>query len=177
MAVEEPPFTLVEKSGSFEVRDYPGLVVAEVHVGGSRAGASNAGFRLLAGYIFGGNTRQEKVAMRAPVTQAPLGSEKIAMTAPVTVSGEPGQWAVQFTMPKSYTLDTLPRPKDDRVKLKALPPVRLAVLRFSGLTGDAEVKKRTAALTASLARYNPPWTPWFMRRNEVMIPVEAAVPN
>ncbi len=184
MATEEPPFTVTLKAGDIELRDYPPLIAAEVTVGGDRNEAGGAGFRLLAGYIFGGNVKKQSIAMTAPVVQARTGNEKIAMTAPVTQSGGPGRWIVQFIMPRGYTLATLPTPKDARVHLKTLPPSRLAVARFSGLAGEADVKKQTAALEAfiaehhlrkagepSLARYDPPWTPWFMRRNEVWIPV------
>ena len=90
-------------------------------------------------------------------------------------------------MPRAWTMETLPTPNDARVSLVPLPPSRMAVVRFSGLARPAEVARRTASLQAfiaahglratgapELARYDPPWTPWFMRRNEVMIPVEAA---
>ena len=184
MAVEEPPFTIAFQSDGIEVRDYPGVIAAEVTVGGDRGAAVNAGFRLLAGYIFGGNTRKQSIAMTAPVVQARGGGETIAMTAPVTQSGGPGAWVVQFIMPKGYTLATLPTPNDARVKLRPLPPTRIAVARFSGLTGDADIQRETTALEAfiaqrhlraagkpSLARYDPPWTLWFMRRNEIWIPL------
>ena len=185
MATEEPAFTVALHEGDFEVRDYPALVVAEVSVAGSRDEASNAGFRLLAGYIFGGNTRRQSIAMTAPVVQARATSETIAMTAPVTQSGGDGAWIVRFTMPSTYTLETLPTPNDARVRLVPVPPARYAVVRFSGLARPADVERRTATLRAymerqhlraagppSLARYNPPWTLWFMRRNEVWIPIE-----
>lgn len=187
MAVEEPKFQIVEADGDFELRDYPGLVVAEVTVGGDRRAASNNGFRLLAGYIFGGNAGSSKIAMTAPVAQAQVQGSKIAMTAPVTLAGEEGRWTVQFTMPSEYGIGDLPVPNDKRVQLRSIPPARMAVLKFSGLTGDERVALKTERLRAllkdhnlspvgepSLARYDPPWTPWFMRRNEVMVPVSAA---
>lgn len=186
MATEEPAFTLVQRDGDFEVRDYPALVVAEVSVGGGRDEASNAGFRLLAGYIFGGNTRRQSIAMTAPVVQERVTSETIAMTAPVTQSGGGGSWVVRFTMPSTYTIETLPTPNDARVRLVPVSPQRYAVVRFSGLAQPAEVERRAAALSAfiareqlratgpqSLARYDPPWTLWFMRRNEIWIPIES----
>jgi hypothetical protein len=183
MAVEEPAFTAVLHDGAFEVRDYPALVVAEVTVSGDQKEAAGKGFRLLAGYIFGGNTRRQSIAMTAPVAQAPAG-EKIAMTAPVTQRRSADEWVVSFTMPRAYALETLPEPNDPRVRLRAVPPARFAVLQFSGLARPDDVAAKTAELekltethklraigAASLAQYNPPWTPWFMRRNEVMIPV------
>ena len=187
MATEEPPFKLVAEDGAFSVRDYPSLVVAEVLVSGDHDAAASAGFKLLAGYIFGGNTPGQRIAMTAPVVQSPRAGEKIAMTAPVTQTGDAGGWTVRFTMPAGYTLQTLPKPNDARVKLIATPPSRMAVVRFSGLANAPDVERQTvllrefiarknfrAAGPASLARYNPPWTLWFMRRNEVMIPLEAS---
>lgn len=183
MAVEEPAFKTVLKEGNFEVRDYPALVVAEVTVSGEQKEAANKGFRLLAGYIFGGNTRRQDIAMTSPVAQEPT-SEKIAMTAPVTQTQNAGTWTVRFTMPSAYTLEALPKPNDPKVKLRQLPPARFAVLRFSGLARPSDVQAKSRELLAatssrrfsaignvSLAQYNPPWTPWFMRRNEVMIRV------
>lgn len=183
MAVEEPAFQSVLTDGAFEVRDYPSLVVAEVTVSGEQREAANAGFRLLADYIFGGNTKSASIAMTAPVAQEPAG-EKIAMTAPVTQTPSAGEWVVRFTMPGSYTLDTLPEPNDPKVRLRETPPARFAVVRFSGVARPDLVAEKTAELSAwmakrdlrgtgaaSLAQYNPPWTPGFMRRNEVMVPL------
>ncbi|MEO5561572.1 MAG: heme-binding protein [Dokdonella sp.] len=186
MAVEEPAFKTVLKDGTFEVRDYPALVVAEVTVSGEQKEAASKGFRLLAAYIFGGNTRRQSIAMTAPVAQEPT-SEKIAMTAPVTQILNAGTWTVRFTMPSTYTLDTLPDPNDPKVQLRKLPPARFSVLRFSGLASKSDVDAKSDELIAattshhfnamgpvSLAQYNPPWTLWFMRRNEVMVSVERA---
>jgi hypothetical protein len=168
MATEEPSFKASLQEGAFEVRDYPALVVAEVTVGGDRGEASYAGFRLLAGYIFGGNTRRQSIAMTAPVMQ----------------TGTTGAWTVRFILPAGSTLATLPVPNDERVHLLAVAPVRQAVVRFSGLANEADIAQKTAELMAwtvthqlpvigpaSLARYNPPWTLWFLRRNEVMLPL------
>ena len=186
MATEEPSFTILLKRDEFEVRDYPPLVVAEVAVAGSRTEAAGKGFRLLAGYIFGGNTRRQKIAMTAPVIQSPAG-ETIAMTAPVLQTGGDGTWTIRFIMPRGATLDTLPRPNDAKVHLHSLAAARVAVVRFSGLARQDDVAAKTLALSGfvtaqplraigppSLAQYDPPWTPWFMRRNEMMIPVARA---
>lgn len=185
MATEEPVFKLVLQSEAFEVREYPALIAAEVSVGGDRSAAVSAGFRLLAGYIFGGNSRSQSIAMTAPVIQAPPFGETIAMTAPVTQIGNAEGWVIRFIMPSSYTLDTLPTPNDPKVQLKTLAPSRVAVVQFSGLAHEADIAQKTAELNdfiaanhlraagpPSLARYNPPWTLWFLRRNEIMIPLQ-----
>ena len=182
MATEEPPYTSILTEGSFEIREYPSLIAAEVTVAGERSEAISAGFRLLAGYIFGGNTRKQSIAMTAPVTQTQQGNEKIAMTAPVTQSGDELSWTVRFIMPQGYTLDTLPIPNDSRVKLIALESARVAVVKFSGLEKEPDIIERTQQLkqfmheqklvavgAETLARYDPPWTLWFLRRNELMI--------
>jgi hypothetical protein len=183
MAVEEPSFTTVFRDGAFEIRDYPPSVVAEVTVEGDQKQAAGRGFRLLAGYIFGGNRRRQSIAMTAPVAEIPAG-QKIAMTAPVTQAGNDGRWVVRFTMPKSYTLDSLPVPNDPRVHLRRLPASQMVVLRFSGVAGQRDLDEKSKALDGmvkarglkvvgppSLAQYDPPWTLWFMRRNEVMVGV------
>jgi len=116
--------------------------------------------------------------------QASSTGETIAMTAPVIQTGNNDAWTVRFIMPRAYTLAMLPVPNDPRVRLLALPPSRYAVIRFSGLAGEDDISRSTTALVAFgaarglrvtgpalLARYNPPWTPWFMRRNEIMLPV------
>lgn len=184
MAIEEPKFTVSLYDGAFEIRDYPAVVAAEVTVTGDQKGAASKGFRLLAGYIFGGNARRQSIAMTAPVAQERTG-EKIAMTAPVTQTPSGRAWVVRFTMPRRYTLETLPQPNDPKVTLRNVAPARFAVVRFSGVAGDANVAAKTTELAAwtrahhlrtvgpaSLAQYNPPWTLWFMRRNEVMLVLE-----
>ena len=183
MATEEPPFTVHLAKGDFEVRDFPALVAAEVSVPGDRKDAASKGFRLLAGYIFGGNTAKRSIAMTAPVTQA-AASEKIAMTAPVMQIGGNGTWVIRFIMPLGTTIETLPKQNNPPVKLRGLTPLRVAVVKFSGLARQDDVDARTTALSQfakaqnlqvigppSLAQYDPPWTLWFMRRNEVMLPV------
>ena len=185
MAVEEPAFKQVMREGNFELRDYPAVVVAQVTVTGDQKEAANQGFRLLAGYIFGGNKRRQSIAMTAPVAQQ-AASEKITMTAPVAqTQTTTGAWLVRFTMPSAYTLQSLPVPNDARVELHNIEPARFAVLRFSGLAQPADVEAKSNELLAqlkshrlralgavSLAQYNPPWTLWFLRRNEVMVEVE-----
>ncbi|MEO7065462.1 MAG: heme-binding protein [Rhodanobacter sp.] len=185
MAVETPAYKEVLHEGDFEVRDYPALVVAEVTVTGDQKEASSKGFRLLAGYIFGGNQKRQSIAMTAPVAQQAV-SEKIAMTAPVAqTQTATGTWVVRFTMPSTWSLQTLPVPNDSSVKLRNTEPTRFAVLRFSGVAQPKDMETKSSELLAlvkshnlsaigpvSLAQYNPPWTLWFMRRNEVMVEVK-----
>jgi hypothetical protein len=183
MAVEEPRFQTVLKDGAFEVRDYPALTVAEVTVTGNQSTAASRGFRLLAGYIFGANHGDKKIAMTAPVGLAKQG-EKIPMTAPVGQTGNGATWVVRFTMPSALSLATLPAPNDPRVRLSLQPPVRVAALRFSGWATENVTTARKAELLerakshhlrvagpVTLAQYDPPWTLPFLRRNEVMVPV------
>jgi hypothetical protein len=180
--VEEPSYVQVDKSGSIEVRDYPPLIVAEATVKGARTIAINNGFRIIADYIFGNNISSEKVAMTAPVTQAP--SEKVAMTAPVTQQGGGGSWTVRFIMPAQYTMETLPKPKNEAVILKQIDGQRMAVIRFSGVADEPLLAQKTQELQDWIAQrkltalsdptyafYNPPWTLGPFRRNEVMIVV------
>lgn len=185
-SIEEPRFESIKSAGEFELRLYAPMIVAETVVEGDLWGASNDGFRVIAGYIFGNNESvtapgAEKIAMTAPVTTVP---EKIAMTAPVATQAEGAGYRMHFVMPSRYTMATLPRPKDERVKLREVPAQRMAVVRFSGLAGEGKVKDRTEALlawvraeglepagAAQLARYDPPWTLPFLRRNEVLVPL------
>jgi hypothetical protein len=175
---ETPDYAVEEADGAVEIGTYPAHIAAEVTVTGSRDAAINAGFRILAGYIFGGNEASAKVAMTTPVTQAP--SEKIAMTTPVTQSGSDQGWTVRFMMPASYTLETLPKPKDARIRFVTTEPVRMVVLRFSGLPRTAALERRSEELRAwakakgltlegapQFMFYDPPFRLPWSRRNEV----------
>jgi len=186
MAIEEPAFKVDVHDGDFEVRTYGPRIVAETVVPGSLNEASNAGFRRVAGYIFGRNRLREggsaSIAMTAPVTVSQ--STKIEMTAPVTTKPENDGYRLQFVMPAQYTMDTLPIPLDPTVHLSERPAATFAVIRFSGFCGESKVAQRTAALQAwirqhrytpigiaELARYDPPWQLPFWRRNEILIPI------
>jgi hypothetical protein len=193
MATEEPAFEVVEKSGDFELRRYAPMVVAETWVAGSMREASGKGFRLLADYIFGNNTARaggnEKIRMTAPVTMEQA-SERIRMTAPVGIAPVGERWRVHFVMPAEYTLEALPAPNDPAVRLREVPAGHYAVIRFSGLVGAQKLAGKTAELLAwldskgiepvgeaALARYNPPWTLPFMRRNEILVAYALASGN
>lgn len=181
--VEQAKYAVVDTRGDIQIRDYAPMIVAEAEVSGERKEAINQGFRIIADYIFGNNAPQQKVAMTAPVIQQ--SSEKIAMTAPVTQEGSGNSWKVRFVMPASYTMDTLPKPNNDAVKLIEIEGKRFAVIRFSGI-GDNEnlneheeklrafiqEKRLKPVSVATYAFFNPPWTLPMLRRNEVMINIE-----
>lgn len=188
MAIETPKFKLVAKHGDVELREYPAAIVAETEVDGEQGNAGNEAFSRLAGYIFGKNSGAKKIAMTAPVTQAPAEGTRIAMTAPVTQQRSgPKRWQVQFMMPSSWTLDTLPTPNDARVHLRVVEPKRVAAITYSGTWSEANYREHLQKLEAGLvrqglakkgdpvwARYDPPWTPWFLRTNEILVELEAA---
>ena len=184
MAIEEPKYTVGKKDGNIEIRFYEPFIVAETVVDTSDFDeASNEGFRRLAGFIFGGNKVQRKIAMTSPVTTEQ--SQKIAMTAPVETEQRGSSVRIAFTMPSEFTLETLPVPNDSRVTLRQVPARKLAVIRFSGRWTEENFREHSEELNAwiekqglkisgasSVARYDPPFIPFFFRRNEVMIPVE-----
>lgn len=167
--IEEPKYELVRKYETFEVRDYAAHVVARTKVGTDYKESMSAGFRRLAGFIFGGNARGSSIAMTAPVAS--------------TMSGS--QWTVTFSMPSAYSMQTLPKPNDSRVELVEVKAQRVAVLSFSGWVGHDKMLEKEKLLrealgraglkaqgTAVLAQYNPPWTLPFLRRNELQLTIE-----
>ena len=180
MAIEEAPYEVVKVEGDFEVRDYAPHLLAETFVEGDFEDAGSSAFKRLFRYISGDNRSQTKIAMTAPVSQQ--SGEKIAMTAPVGQQKSGDQWVVSFMMPASYTVDTIPVPDDPAVVLREVPAHRAAAIRYSGgwskaryekhlalLEGWIEQNKLKAAGEPVWARYNAPFTPWFMRRNEILI--------
>lgn len=184
MAIEEPRFRVLERDGAYELREYAPYLVAETRVTADFERAGNAAFRRLFRYISGHNTTRQKIAMTAPVTQSRPPGEKIAMTAPVTQVAADQGYLVAFVVPAKYTLDTVPAPNDPTVRIREIPSQRVAVWRYSGRwtaanygQHEAELRRAMAArgIRATgapiLARYNPPFMPGFMRRNEVLIPV------
>jgi len=180
---DEVKYKVVIKTKDFELRDYPPHVVAETVVEGTLEDAGNKAFRRLFGYISGKNRSGDKIAMTAPVSQKPA-SEKIAMTAPVGQQRAEGGWVVSFTMPISYTLKALPVPEDPDVKLRQVPARRMASVQYSGTWSESRYLRYRQELELWIeknglriqgepvwARYNSPFTPWFLRRNEILIPV------
>jgi DNA gyrase inhibitor GyrI len=184
MALEEAKYTVIMKEESFELRQYEPHIVAETMVEGDYDKAGNEGFRRLFKYISGENQKKQSIAMTAPVSQG-AGPEKIAMTAPVSQERTGGQWRIAFVMPAEYTLDTLPQPVDPAVSLRQVPSRRIAAITYSGSWSRERYEKHRALLETFmrkkklqplgepvLARYNSPFTLWFLRRNEVLVPVQ-----
>ena len=182
MAIESPKYTVELSEKPFEIRQYAPSIVANVHMDGDRSDAVSAGFRILASYIFGDNQLKEKLAMTAPVTQS--SSVKIPMTAPVQQEAARGGWDIRFVMPAAYTLNTLPKPGDARITLVAIPGRRTAAIAFTGFWSDSNFKSHqeqlsqflvkhslTAVAAPIYAYYNAPWTPWFLRTNEVIVEI------
>jgi len=182
-ANEEPDYEVIRKLDNVEVRQYAPYVVAEVVLNATADEAGNQAFPILAGYIFGKNKGEQKFAMTAPVTQSAV-PVKMEMTAPVTQSAVAGGMRVQFVLPKGVTLASAPEPLDPRVQLRLVPAGQWATIRYSGTWSQSNYDEHLALLKAALdkagvatqgepvlARYNAPFTPWFLRRNEIWLAV------
>lgn len=181
MAVEKPTYSVIAKHDGYEVREYAPYIVAETRVSGGQRRADNSGFRILAGYIFG-NNMGSGVASRQRAEP-----EKIAMTAPVISEAvDDSDYFYRFVMPSKYTLETLPKPIDKSIVLREVPARVVAVRRFSGRWREESFDKHRTLLEEALARdgldtvgapmlarYNAPFIPGFMRRNEVMFELDA----
>ncbi len=183
MATEEAPYTVIKTDDIFELREYAPQVLAEIIVDGNLESAGSKAFRPLFRYISGDNKSRGKIAMTAPVSQEKTG-EKISMTAPVSQQSVQGKWAVSFMMPATYTMENLPTPDDPNIKLRQVPARRVAAVRYSGFWSEKKFLQYKQELdnwiTANnlkvigepvWARYNPPFTLWFLRRNEILIPI------
>lgn len=181
--VEEPPFMVETQASDYEIRYYSVQLRAEVVMEGNYREALYGGFRVLADYIFGNNTTSQSISMTAPVTAE--ASQKIPMTAPVLLAGAENRHVIAFIMPRIYSLESLPKPNNPDITIKKIEERRVAAVRFGGYATEGRVNKKVKALKSALerdgvtmtgeaqvAQYNPPWTPPWMRRNEILIPVE-----
>jgi len=183
VATEEVKYRVLESSGDFELRQYESSLGAETTVEGDFHEVGNEGFRRLFDYISGKNRKKQSIPMTAPVSQE-ASSEKIPMTAPVNQEKVGGAWRITFLMPSALTMETLPEPLDSRVKLVKIPGRLMAALSYSGTWSRERYEDKEKRLKELIrqrglkiegepvfARYNPPFMPWFLRRNEVLIPV------
>ncbi|MBN2511853.1 MAG: heme-binding protein [Sedimentisphaerales bacterium] len=184
VGIEKARYTVLEKKGSLELRQYAPQIIAETIVDTDFDQAGNMAFNRLYNYISGRNITQESIRMTAPVNQVPA-KEKIAMTAPVNQQQSGDKYAVSFLMPSKYTMDTIPRPLDPNVVIKQVPARKIAAIRYSGTWSRNRYEQKKAALESFMqeknlipngqpvfARYDPPFQLWFLRRNEVLIPVD-----
>ena len=186
MAIESPKYQTLHKDKKFEIREYEEYLLAEVEIDGDLGSALQKGFRVLAGYIFGGNTSRARISMTVPVTEQAVSSEKIDMTAPVTSSPieEGKKYRIAFTMPSKYTPENLPEPADKTISFRKVSKHKVAALRFRGNLNSKLATRKAKELETWLnqnkyskksdfvfAQYNPPWIPSIFRRNEVLTEV------
>jgi len=182
--VEQMNYVVSRRMRGYEIREYPSHIVAQAKIKGTYNEALSLGFRIVAGYIFGGNTKKENISMTVPVTTQKEISEKISMTAPVLATTQGDSHLISFGMPASYTLATLPVPNDPQVKIVSVPTKKFAALRFSSWRSEARNEVMQSKLLGYLERdgimhsgspiyagYNPPWTPPWMIRNEIMLEI------
>ncbi len=186
MAIESPKYQTVYKDKKFEIREYAEYILAEVEIDGDFGSALQKGFRVLADYIFGGNTARTHINMTVPVTEQAVSREKIDMTAPVTSSPveEGRKYRIAFTMPSKYNLKNLPEPANKAISFREVSKQKVAALRFSGNLNSKLAARKAKELETWLnenkyskkssfafAQYNPPWIPGIFRRNEVLTEV------
>jgi hypothetical protein len=187
MATEEPEFKIILEEGNFQVREYDPKIIAQVEVEGDFDEASSRGFKLLADYIFGNNLldgASKKISMTSPVEMSPL-AENLLMTSSVMDDQVNNKWSINFVMPQEFSLDTLPKPNNFQVNIIEVPKEKYAVIVFSGLVRESSYAEKAELLSnylkensfkqqgaIKIARYNPPWTLPFFRRNELMVRID-----
>jgi len=188
VAYDSPRYRVVQTRPDIEIREYEPYLVAETVVDGGLESAGNQGFRVLAKYIFGDNRGKQRIAMTAPVSQEKANGMKIAMTAPVTQEKAGDRYMIQFMMPSEYSLEELPEPNDPRITLRKIPARSFAAVRYSGTWSKRNYQKNLDLLLGGLreagyepsgepiwARYDAPFKPWFLRRNEILTAFQAPV--
>jgi len=187
MATEEPEFKLISEEGEFQIREYEPKIIAQVEVEGDFDEASSKGFKLLADYIFGNNLLDgisKKISMTTPVEMSPL-AENLLMTSSVMDDQINNKWSINFVMPREFSIDTLPKPNNSQVNIIEVPKEKYAVIVFSGLVRESSYAEKAELLSnyleensfkqqgaIKIARYNPPWTLPFFRRNELMVRID-----
>jgi hypothetical protein len=196
---ETPGYAVVLAEDNKEIRAYDSYVMAQTVVQGEYDESSSKAFRILFDYISGANQASEKISMTAPVTKGQSGEkiemtapviqgksgDSVDMTAPVTQGRTGGGWSMAFVLPSKYDFNTAPRPTDPRVELVQIPARTMAALRYRGFTSPEKIVRLGTELMAwseqngylpvaapASARYDPPWTIPFLRRNEVLVEVE-----
>lgn len=192
MTIETPEYRVIEQDGAFELRRYDTYLIAETEVDAGFMNAGNVAFGRLFRYISGANTSGTEIAMTAPVEQSNRErGEKIAMTAPVEQAVDDGVYRVGFVVPRKFNRETVPRPTDARIRIREVPPRTVAVWRYTGRWTEENFREHERELrtllkarslqaepgdSAIIARYDAPFMPWFLRRNEVLIPLVGGGP-
>ncbi|WP_237153872.1 SOUL family heme-binding protein [Oryzibacter oryziterrae] len=189
MANMEPHFETIFKEQDFEIRDYHASVAADVTLAGRRVQTARRAMSLLRHYLAGGNELKRRLTVIPPVLQVRSQGITNGAIAPVVQSDDFGLWTLRLTLSNVGQLGSLPLPDDRRVCLSAQPPSRVAALRFSGLGQVPDIKAKTSIVTWMalacrelaigpiwVARYSSAWTPWFLRRNELLLPLRSAAP-
>jgi len=187
MATEEPDFKLISEEGEFQIREYDPKIIAQVEVEGDFDEASSKGFKLLADYIFGNNLldgESQKISMTTPVEVSPL-ADNLSMTSPIMDDQVNKTWSINFVMPQEYSLNNLPKPNNSQVSIIEVPAEKYVVIVFSGLVRESSYAEKAELLSnylqeknyknngaIKIARYNPPWTLPFFRRNELMVKID-----
>ena len=187
MATEEPDFKLISEEGEFQIREYDPKIIAQVEVEGNFDEASSKGFKLLADYIFGNNLldgESQKISMTTPVEVSPL-ADNLSMTSPIMDDQVNKTWSINFVMPQEYSLNNLPKPNNSQVSIIEVPAEKYVVIVFSGLVRESSYAEKAELLSnyleensfkqqgaIKIARYNPPWTLPFFRRNELMVKID-----
>ena len=184
VGIEKAKYTVTERTGNFEIRQYKSQIIAETIVDSDFDNAGSIAFGKLFNYISGNNRKKESIAMTTPVNQE-ADSEKISMTAPVNQQRSENKWIISFLMPSKYTMETIPEPLDQDVTLREINPRIIAAFRYSGSWSKKRYEANKARLEKFIsdkqlkvigepifARYDPPFQLWFLRRNEVLIPVK-----
>jgi len=188
MNIAMPAYEVIEKKPEYEIRRYASYIVAETHQMGSQGESLSRGFNELFRYISGNNIARSRISMTAPVLKnTEAEGQKIPMTAPVISQGEKDSSIIAFVMPLGFTLENIPQPNSKKVTLRVVQPRTVAAITFSGYATDERTRKNAEKLLSVLKRdgrnvksatqtalYNPPWTPPFMRRNEVMVEISQA---
>jgi hypothetical protein len=166
MANEEPDYIVLKKESEIEIRQYKNFLTASIEMEGERKEAIGKGFRSLFKYISGENKNKESISMTIPVMQKSSGNNK---------------WNVSFVVPKKFDIKNAPQPDNANIQLKNNSDLKVIAITFSGLFSDGNIEENETKLRnyikekgikieepAIYAGYNAPWTPWFLKRNEVM---------
>jgi len=186
--IEEPKYEVLSKKDGYEIMEYESYLIAETTIDGSYEKSFNQGFGIIADYIFGNNTKSQKIAMTSPVIDTGSKSdsekefEKIAMTVPVINKVEGNDRKISFVMPSKYTIETIPKPNSDLVTLKEVPARKVAVLRYTWYSNEKRVEDKKQKLSEMLERdnvetvgdfysafYNPPLSMPLILRNEILV--------